>query len=100
MQFLLQAQIALNARLWQEVEPINHIVVASDPIYASEPLNQPHRIPMKVIVDDLVAILQVQTFGEYVSGDHRLKLDFTGLELVLGVCFRCESPDKLCLTLV
>jgi hypothetical protein len=54
-------------RLGQEVVAVNLLVAGADAVYATEALNEPHRVPMQVVVDDLVAVLQIQTLGENVG---------------------------------
>src|SRR5664279_4854995 len=68
-QFLPEKQIAFDPRLRQEIESIDRLMVAADAIDASEPLNQPHGVPVEVVIDDLVTVLKVETFGEHVGGD-------------------------------
>ena len=53
-------------------------MLGANAVDASEPLNQAHRIPMKVMVDYLVAILKVEAFGKNISGDYRIQLDIIG----------------------
>ena len=48
------------------------VVSASDTVNSSEPLDNAHRVPMNVIVDEVVAVLQVLTFGNTVGGDQHI----------------------------
>ena len=43
------------------------VVSASDTVNSSEPLDNANRVPMNVIVDEIVAILQVLTFGNTIG---------------------------------
>lgn len=40
---------------------------AHSPVDTTNPLHEPDRIPVKIIVDQASRILKVQTFREYVS---------------------------------
>ena len=59
MQFVFEAEILVEAGFRQEIETMHDIVVAADAINAPEPLNQPDRIPVEVVIDDIVAVLKV-----------------------------------------
>ena len=50
------------------------VVSAADTVNSSEPLDNAHRVPMNVIVDEVVAVLQVLTFGDTVSRNQNVKL--------------------------
>lgn len=50
------------------------VVSASDTVNSSEPLDNAHRVPMNVIVDEVVAVLQVLTFGNTVGCNQNIKL--------------------------
>jgi hypothetical protein len=64
----LQFELFVNSRLWQKIETRNHIMIRADAVDTPEPLDEPHRIPVQIVNDDFVTILQIQAFGEYVGG--------------------------------
>ena len=49
------------------------VVSAADTVNSSEPLDNAHRVPMNVIVDEVVAILQVLTFGNTVGRNQNIE---------------------------
>ena len=52
-----QPQMPFDTGFWQKVEAVNHIVFAPDTVNAPEPLDEPHGIPVEVVVNNFVAIL-------------------------------------------
>jgi hypothetical protein len=44
-------------------------VPGADPVDAAVSLHQAHRVPRKVVVDDVAGLLQVDAFGEDIGGD-------------------------------
>src|SRR5438552_2588609 len=93
MQPLAQTEISFNTSFRQEVEAVNVVKVAANSVDATEPLNQADRIPMQVVVNDLVTVLKVETFGEHIGCNDRVKFRFSSRKLVFGICHRCEPAD-------
>ena len=58
-EFLSQPQVPFNAGFREKVKPVDCIVFASDTINSPESLDEPHGIPVEIVVDDFVPILQV-----------------------------------------
>ena len=49
-------------------------MLGTNAVDAPEALDQPHRVPVQVVVDDVVTVLQVEPLGEHVGGDQRVDL--------------------------
>lgn len=79
---------------------IHAVEIAAYSVNAPEPLDQTNRIPVQVIVDDLVAVLKIQTFRENVGCDDRSEFGFAGCEPVFGICLWRESTDDARFTFV
>jgi len=93
MQDVPQAEILVQLRFRQKIEPENALVVRPDTVNAPETLNQPDRVPMQIVVDDVVAILKIQAFGKHIGGDHRAQLRFIVDETVFRVRLGREPAD-------
>ncbi len=76
-QGLVQAQVLVQGRLREEVVGVDVIVLRANAVHTPEALDQPHRVPVQVIVDDLVTVLQIQALGEHVGGDQRVDFGHT-----------------------
>ena len=50
------------------------VVLAADTVNSPETLNDAHRIPVNVVVNEVVTVLQVLTFGDTVSRNQNVKL--------------------------
>src|SRR6185312_4850121 len=92
--------MAVDARFGKEVKAIHYVMFAADTVNAAKSLNQPHWVPMQVVVNDLVTVLKVQAFGEHVGRDDRLSLRFTGSHPVFPVRLWSESPHDSILALI
>src|ERR1035438_132355 len=71
-----------------EIHQLNSSIHAPDTVYTSETLNNPNRIPMDVIVDEIVAILKILAFGDAISGDQQVNLAILGHGLDLRSILR------------
>ena len=69
-----QVDILVEVHIRPEVYELDMVVSASDTVNSSEPLDNADRVPMNIIVDEVVAILQVLTFGNTVSCNQNIKL--------------------------
>ena len=98
--FLRQSQIAFNAGLRQEIESINHIVFGADTVDAPKSLDKPDGIPVQVVVDDLVAVLEIQSFRQNIRGHNRRQLAFTGLKSIFRIGSGREPSHHARLALV
>ena len=52
-----QSQMPFDTCFRQKVEAVNHIVFAPDTVNPPEPLDEPHGIPVEVVINNFVAIL-------------------------------------------
>ena len=50
------------------------LIFTADTVNSPEPLNDADRVPVDVIVDEIVAVLQVLAFGNTVGGNQNIKL--------------------------
>src|SRR5690554_5560875 len=53
----------------EEHAQVNLWVLAPDAVDTSVPLDDAHRVPRQVVVDDLPGLLQVDTFRKHISGE-------------------------------
>ncbi len=60
---VLEIQITLKIGGWPQIGHGNLSVAASQPVYPTEPLHQPHRVPVDIIIDHQVTALKVLAFG-------------------------------------
>src|SRR5438093_9147127 len=100
LQLLLQSEVPVETRFRQEIETVNDIVIAANAINAAEALNELNRIPVEIVIDDVVAVLKVQAFRQYVGRNYREQLLLTGLESVLGICLRRKAAHNTRLAFV
>ena len=61
--YLLRSSVGQKFTSWTA------FVGAADPINTPETLDDPDGIPMDVVVDEIVAVLKVLTFGNAISGN-------------------------------
>ena len=61
---LLQAQVFLEFHVGPEVHELDAFVGCAEPVDAPEALDDAHRVPVDVVVDEPVAILQVLAFRD------------------------------------
>src|SRR5690606_18163207 len=66
---LLEIYVLIEADVGPKIDHLNHGVLRPDAVDTAETLDDPHRIPMNVIVDHEVAVLQVLTLRDAVSTD-------------------------------
>jgi hypothetical protein len=59
LELLTQPQVSFDAGFRQEVERIDDIIVRADAIDPPQALDEPHRVPVKVVIDDLITVLKV-----------------------------------------
>ena len=56
-----QIDIRIEVEVRPEVDELDFIVAAANAVDPPEPLHQPHRVPVNVIVDQAIAVLQILT---------------------------------------
>ena len=69
-----QVDILVKVHIRPEVYELDMVVSAADTVNSPEPLDNADRVPMNVVVDEIVAILQVLTFGNTVGRNQNIKL--------------------------
>ena len=69
-----QFDILVQFHIRPVVNQLNNIVSAADTIYTAETLDDADRIPMDIIVDQEITILQVLTLGNAVGGNQHINL--------------------------
>ena len=67
-----QVDIIVKGHIRPEIHKLNNLVAASDTVNTPETLNDANRIPVNVIVDEIVAVLQVLTFRNAVGGNQNV----------------------------
>ena len=57
---------------------------ASDSVNAAKPLDDPDRVPVDVVIDEVIAVLEVLALGDAIGGDEQVDfaVDF-GIEQIL-----------------
>ena len=71
----LQIDVIIQLQIRPEVHKLNVLVPAADSVYSSEPLDDADGVPMYVVINKVVAVLQVLTFGYAVGGNQNVDVD-------------------------
>ena len=79
---LFQVDVFLQLHVGPEVNELDALVERADAVDAAKTLDDTHRIPMDVVVDDGVAVLEVLALADAVGGDEQV--DFAVSGEVLG----------------
>ena len=66
----------------------------ADAVDAAKTLDETHGVPVQVVVDDVVAVLQVEALGEDVGGDQGVDFRQSG-QRELGIRFGRKTGDDL-----
>ena len=69
-----QVDIFVEIHIRPEVYKLDMVVLAADTVNSPETLNDAHRIPVNVVVNEIVTVLQVLTFGDTVGRNQNVKL--------------------------
>ena len=69
-----QVDILVEIHIRPEVYKLNTVVSAADTVNSPEPLDDANGVPMNVIVDEVIAILQVLTFGNTIGCNQNTEL--------------------------
>ena len=75
---LFQVDVLLQLHVGPEVDELDALVGRADAVDAAEALDDAHRVPVDVVVDEPVAVLEVLAFGDAVGGDEQVELAFAG----------------------
>ena len=70
--FAFQINVLVQRDVRPEIDQLDLRVPAADPVDPSEPLNNADRIPVNVKINQVVAVLQVLTFGNAVRRDQHV----------------------------
>ena len=71
---------------------MHFFVKRPDAVYAAVSLNQPHRIPRQVVVDDVASLLQVDSLSQHICGDHDVVFVFV---IASASCQRSEAQQHI-----
>ena len=63
-----QVDVIIEREVGPEVDQLDHLVAASDAVDPPETLDDAHRVPVDVVVDQVVTVLQVLSLGNTVGG--------------------------------
>ena len=67
-----------------EIDELDGVVAGADAVDAAETLDDAHRIPVDVVVDQVVAVLEVLAFADAVGGDEEVDFAVLGMDGNLG----------------
>ena len=73
---LFQVDVLVQLHIRPEVDELDALVGRADTVNAAEALDDAHRIPMDVVVDQPVAVLKVLTLGDAVGGNEQIDFPF------------------------
>ena len=66
-----EIEFFVNRRIGPHIVKVNRLMRGADAVYAPEPLYQPDRVPVQVVVQDTGAVLEVLPLGYYVRRQKR-----------------------------
>ena len=89
---LLQVDVLLQLHVGPEVDELDALVRRADAVDAAEALDDAHRVPVDVVVDEPVAVLEVLALGDAVGGDQQVELALAGE--VLGPLLRARARTR------
>ena len=75
---LFEVDVFLQLHVGPEVDELDALVGRADAVDAAEALDDAHRVPVDVVVDEVVAVLEVLAFGDAVGGDEQVEFAFAG----------------------
>ena len=71
----LQINVLIQLDVGPVVDKLDYVVGGADSVDAAETLNNAHRIPVNIVIDEIVTILKILAFADAVGGNQ--KIDFT-----------------------
>ena len=77
--FRFQVDILVQSNIGPEIDKLNHLVFAADTVNTTEALNNADRIPMNIVIDKIVTILEVLTFGDTVGSNQNINIDLRNI---------------------
>ena len=69
-----QIDVGVQVHVRPEIDQLDHIVFAANTVDPPKPLHQTNRVPVNVVVDQAVAVLQVLAFRNAVGGDQKVNV--------------------------
>ena len=75
---LLEVDVLLQLHVGPEVDELDALVGRADAVDAAEALDDAHRVPVDVVVDEPVAVLEVLALGDAVGGDEQVEFALAG----------------------
>ena len=90
---LLEVDVLLQLHVGPEVDELDALVGRADAVDAAEALDDAHRVPVDVVVDEPVAVLEVLALGDAVGGDEQVELALAGKLLRALLRARCERGE-------
>lgn len=98
MKALLQAEKVVELSVGENAAEEHLPVLGTDAVDSAVTLDQTHRVPRQVVVDDVPCLLEVDALGQHVSGDD--DVEPIGVEALWGVGGAgSEPPEDLLLLL-
>ena len=73
---LFQTEIFLELHVGPEIDELNALVGRADAINPTETLDDAYGVPMDIVVDQPVTVLEVLAFGDAVRRDQKIDLAF------------------------
>ena len=77
--FRFQVDILVQSNIGPEIDKLNHLVFAANTVNTTEALNNADRIPMNIVIDKIVTILEVLTFGDTVGSNQNINIDLRNI---------------------
>ena len=74
----LQVDVLVQLHVGPEVDQLDDAVARAESVDAAEALDDAHRVPVDVVVDQVVAVLEVLALGDAVGGDQEVDLGGLG----------------------
>ena len=95
-----QAEVVVQLDVRPVVHQLNHLVARANTIDTTESLNDAHGVPVNIIINKVVAVLKVLTFGDTVRGNQDVNLLLLIWQQLVSL-FRygreqCENRIELC----
>lgn len=69
---VLEVEVFVEVFGGTEVDELDGVTGTANSVNASEALDDPHRVPVDVVVDEVIAVLEVLAFGDAVRGDEEV----------------------------
>ena len=70
-----QIDILIQSNIGPEIDKLDHLVFAANTVNTAKTLNNADRVPMNIVVDKIIAVLEVLTFGDTVGSNQNINID-------------------------